>query len=404
LTTGIFYNRLIAIAIKRSSLLQYFLTEEQKTIKDLARKIAEERILPVRAQLDEKEEFPWSIMKDIADSDLFRIFVPAEYEGLGYGCLELCLALEELSRACSGVAISFAVSALGSYTLIDYGSETLKRKYLPDIASGKKLAAFALTEPTAGSDASAIRTTAEKVAGGYLINGTKQFITNGGEAAVYTIIALTDKSKGTRGASAFIVDKDTPGFTFGKKEKKLGIRASATRELVFQNCLVPEENLISRPGMGFIMAMKLLDKSRPSVGAQAVGIAQGALEAAYDYTQQRVQFGQPLILQPVVQNMLADMALQVEAARSLVYAAARNVDSGKDYTESSAMAKVFASDVAMRVTTDAVQLCGGAGYMKDYPVEKMMRDAKITQIYEGSNQVLRSIIASELRKRKAANK
>jgi butyryl-CoA dehydrogenase len=382
--------------------LHYFLTDEQKTIKDLARRIAEERILPIRAELDESEEFPRSVIHDMAASDLFRVFVPAEYEGLGGGCLELCLVMEELSRVCSGIAISYAASALGSYTLMDFGSETLKKKYLPDIASGKKLSAFALTESSAGSDASAIRTTAEKVEDGYLINGTKQFITNGGEADLYTIIALTDKSKGARGASALLVEKDTPGFTFGKKEKKMGIRASSTCELVFQNCFIPEENLIGRAGMGFILTMKLLDKSRPGVGAQALGIAQGALEAAYDYTLQRIQFGQPLFLQPVVQNMLADLAIQVEAARALVYAAARNADGGtKDYTESSAMAKVFASDVAMRVTTDAVQLCGGAGYMKDYPVEKMMRDAKITQIYEGSNQVLRSAIAAELRKRKA---
>ena len=382
--------------------MQYFLTEEQKTIKELAKKLAEERILPVRAQLDEAEEFPWPVIKDMAASDLFRVFVPAEYEGLGGGCLELCLVVEELSRACSGVAISYAASALGSYTLMDYGSDELKRKFLPDIAAGKKLCAFALTESTAGSDASAIRTTAEKVEGGYLLNGTKQFITNGGEAEIYTIIALTDKSKGPRGASAFLVEKGTPGFTFGKKEKKMGIRSSSTCELIFQNCLIPESNIIGRPGMGFIMAMKLLDKSRPGVGSQALGIAQGALEAAFDYTTQRVQFGQALITQPVVQSMLADMAIQVEAARALIYAAARFVDSGaKDITESSAAAKIFASDVAMRVTTDAVQLCGGAGYMKDYPVEKMMRDAKITQIYEGSNQVLRSAVASELRKRKA---
>jgi alkylation response protein AidB-like acyl-CoA dehydrogenase len=382
--------------------LQYFLTDEQKTIRDLARQIAEERILPVRAELDEKEEFPWSIIEDMARSDLFRIFVPAEYEGLGGGCFELCLVMEQLSRVCSGIAISFAASALGSYTLMDYGTEAQKKKFLPDIAAGKRLAAFALTESTAGSDASAIRTTAEKVAGGYLINGNKQFITNGGEAEIYTIIALTDKSKGARGASAFLVEKGTPGFSFGKKEKKMGIRSSATRELVFQNCLVPEENIISKPGMGFILAMKLLDKSRPGVGAQALGIAQGALEAAHDYTRQRVQFGQPLATQPVVQSMLAEMATQVEAARALVYAAARNADGGsRDYTESSAMAKVFASDVAMRVAVDAVQLCGGSGYMKDYPVEKMMRDAKITQIYEGSNQVLLGAIAAELRKRKA---
>jgi len=241
-----------------------------------------------------------------------------------------------------------------------------------------------------------------QVEGGYAINGTKQFITNGGEADICTVIALTDKDRGPRGASAFLVEKGTPGFSAGKKEKKLGIRASSTRELVFKNCLVPEENMIGKPGRAFIMLLKLLNQSRPGVGAQAVGIAQGALEAAVDYTEQRNQYGHPLSALPVVQDILAEMAIRVEAARALVYAAARTVDSGNyDYTESSAMAKVFASDMAMKVTTDAVQVCGGAGYMKDYPLEKMMRDAKITQIYEGSNQVLRNTIASQLRKRKA---
>jgi alkylation response protein AidB-like acyl-CoA dehydrogenase len=382
--------------------LDYFISEQQQTIKDLARKLAEERVLPVRAELDEKEEFPWAIIKDLADADMFRVFIPEEYEGLGGGCLELCLVIEELSRVCSSVAVSYAASALGCFTVMDYGTEEQKRRFLPDIASGKRLGAFAITEPTAGSDASNIKTTAEKVEGGYLLNGTKQFITNGGEAEIYTVIALTDKTKGARGASAIIVEKDTPGFTFGKKEKKLGIRASATRELVFRNCLVPEENLIGRPGMGFIQAMRLFDRSRPGIACQAVGIAQGALEAAVDYAQQRVQFNQLLISMPVVQNMLADMAIQVEAARALAYAAARMVDSGaRNVSEESAMSKVFASDAAMKVTTNAVQICGGAGYMKDYPVEKMMRDAKITQIYEGSNEVLRNAIAVSLRKRKA---
>jgi butyryl-CoA dehydrogenase len=382
--------------------LDYFLTEQQKTIKSLARRIAEERLLPVRAELDEKEEFPWNIMKDLADADMFRVFVPEAYEGLGGGCLELCLVVEELSRVCSGVAVSYAASALGVMTVMEYGTDEQKRRFLPDIASGKKLGAFAITEPTAGSDASNIKTTAEKVAGGYLINGTKQFITNGGEAEIYTIIALTDKNKGARGASAIIVEKGTPGFTFGKKEKKMGIRSSATRELVFRNCLVPEGNILGKPGLGFIQAMRLFDRSRPGIGAQAVGLAQGALEAAVDYAQERVQFDQPLITQPVVQQMLADMAIQVEAARALVYAAARYVDSGaRNVTEESAMAKVFASDAAMKVTVDAVQICGGAGYMRDYPVEKMMRDAKILQIYEGTNQILRNAIAMNLRKRKA---
>ncbi len=385
--------------------MEYFLTEEQKTIKNLARRIAEERILPVRAELDETEEFPWAIMKDLADADMFRVFIPEEYEGLGGGCLELCLVVEELSRICSGVAVCYAVNALGSFTLIDYGTEEQKRKYLPDIAGGKKLTAFAVTEPTAGSDVSAIKTTAEKIEGGYVLNGTKQFITNGGEAEIYTVIALTDKTRGARGASAILVEKDTPGFSFGKKEKKMGIRASATRELIFRNCLVPEENLIGKPGMGFLQAMKLFDHSRPGIGSQAIGIAQGALETAVDYTRQRIQFGQPLISLPVVQDILGEMATQVEAARALVYAAARMVDSGaRNVTEESAMAKVFASDAAMKVTTNAVQICGGIGYMRDFPLEKMMRDAKITQIYEGSNEVLRNAIAIELRKRKARTK
>ncbi|HEY40675.1 MAG TPA: acyl-CoA dehydrogenase [Dehalococcoidia bacterium] len=382
--------------------MDYGLSEEQITLRDLARRIAEERILPVRAELDETEEFPWAIMKDLADSDMFRVFVPEEYDGLGGGTLDLCLVVEELSRACSGVAVCYAASALGASAILQFGSEEQKQKYLPDIADGKRLTAFGLTEPTAGSDAAGIRTTAEKVSGGYVLNGTKQFITNGGEAEIYTIIALTDKSKGARGASAFIVEKDTPGFTFGKKEKKMGIRTSATRELIFRDCLVPEENLIGREGMGFVMTMRVLDKSRPGIGAQAVGIAQGALEAAVDYTSQRIQFGHPIISLPVVQDKLADMATQVEAARLLVYGVARTIDSGaKDITEEASMAKVFASDVAMKVTVDAVQVCGGAGYMRDYPLEKMMRDAKITQIYEGSNEVLRNTIAVGLRKRKA---
>jgi len=371
-------------------------------IKHLARRIAEEKILPVRAELDESEEFPWAIMKDLADSDMFRVFIPQEYEGLGGDCFELCLVTEELSRICSAIAVSYAASALGCFTLMDYGTEAQKRKYLPDIASGKRLTAFALTESTAGSDAGAIKTTADRVEGGYVLNGTKQFITNGGEAEIYTIIALTDKARGARGASALLVEKGTLGFSFGKKEKKMGIRASATRELVFRNCLVPAESLIGKEGMGFIMMMKLFDRSRPGIGAQAVGIAQGALEAAVDYAQQRIQFGHPIISIQAVQHMLADMAIQVEAARALVYAAARTIDSGaKNFTQESAMAKVFASDIAMKVTTDAVQIFGGAGYMRDYPVEKMMRDAKITQIYEGTNQVLRNAIAIELRKRKA---
>lgn len=382
--------------------MEYFLNEQQQMIKSLARRIAEERILPVRAELDEKEEFPWEIMKELADSDMFRVFIPQEYEGLGGGCFDLCLAVEELSRICGGIAISYAADALGSLPLLGHGSDDQKKRYLPDIASGKKLAAFALTESTAGSDASGIKTSASRQDGYYVLNGTKQFITNGGEAEIYTVIAMTDPEKGSRGASAFVVEKGTPGFSFGKKEKKMGIRSSATRELIFRDCRVPAENLLGREGTGFIITMKTVDRSRPGVGAQALGIAQGALEAAVEYAQKRIQFGHPVTSIQAVQHMLANMATELEAARTLLYTVARTIDAGvKNFTEEAAMAKVFATDMAMRVTTDAVQIFGGVGYMCDYPIEKMMRDAKITQIYEGTNQVLRNEIALELLKRRA---
>ena len=382
--------------------MEYFLTEQQKLIKSLARRIAEERILPVRAELDEKEEFPWAIVKDMADSDLFRIFIPQQYEGLGEGSFALCIAIEELSRACCGVALTYAATALGTVPILFYGNDEQKQKYLPAIADGAKLTGFGLTESTAGSDAGAIKTTATRDGDDYIINGTKQFITNGGEAEIYTVIALTDPLRGSRGASAFIVEKGTPGFTFGKKEQKMGIRAAATRELVFHNCRVPKENLVGREGLGFVVTMKTLDASRPGVGALSLGLAQGALEAAVAYAHQRRQFGQPVSAFQAVQHMLANMAMELEAARALVYATAKTIDSGvKDFTEEGAMAKVFATDMAMKVTTDALQVFGGVGYMRDYPVEKMMRDAKINQIYEGTNQVLRNVIALQLLKRKA---
>ena len=382
--------------------MEYFLTEQQKLVKSLARRIAEERILPVRAELDQKEEFPWAIVQDMAASDLFRIFIPEQYEGLGESSFALCIAVEELSRACCGVALIYAADALGSLPILLYGSDEQKQKYLPDIAAGTKLTGFGLTESGAGSDAAAIKTTATRDGDDYIINGTKQFITNGGEAEIYTIIALTDPSRGNRGSSAFIVEKGMPGFTFGKKEQKMGIRTSATCELVFHNCRVPRENLVGKEGLGFIVTMKTLDVSRPGVGALSVGLAQGALEAAVAYAQERRQFGQPVSAFQAIQHMLANMAMELEAARALVYAAAKTIDSGaRDFTEEGAMAKVFATDMAMKVTTDALQVFGGVGYMRDYPAEKMMRDAKINQIYEGTNQVLRNVIAIQLLKRKA---
>lgn len=386
-------------------MIDYLLNDQQKMIRDLCRQITVDKIIPVAGELDEKEEFPWDIMKTIAQADLCGVYIEEKYGGMGGGMLDLCIATEEFSRGCGGVAVTYAATGLGTDPILLFGNDEQKARYLPDIAKGKKLAAFGLTEPAAGSDASAIQTTAKKDGDHYILNGTKHFITNGGEAEVYTIIAMTDKSKGARGASAFIVDKGTPGFTFGKKENKLGIRCSSTRELIFTDCRVPKENLISKEGMGFIVAMKTFDVSRPGVAAQALGIAQGALDVSVKYLRERQQFGKSLSSFQALQFMIADMATEIEAARALIYATAREIDNGnKDVSKDSAMAKLFASDVAMKVTTDAVQLLGGYGYMKEYPVEKMMRDAKITQIYEGTNQIQRNIIGLALIKEAAKNK
>ena len=376
-------------------------------IQDLARKIAEEKMMSIRAELDEREEFPWEIIKVSADAGLMGVSMPEEYDGFGGGILEYCLVAEELSRVCLGIATSVVASGLGAMPILLYGNPEQKKKYLPYIAKGKKLAAFGLTEADAGSDAGAIRTVATRKGEGYILNGTKQWITNGGEAEIYSIIAMTDRSKGPRGASALIVEKGTPGFTFGKKEKKMGIRASATRELVFQDCFVPQENLIGKEGMGFIVTMRTFDRTRPGVGAQGVGLAQGALDEAVRYAREREQFEKKIISFQAVQHMLADMATLVEAARALVYSVARYIDQSenpKEISKVSGMAKVFASDVAMKVTTDAVQVFGGYGYMRDYPAEKMMRDAKILQIYEGTNQIQRNVIGLELSKEYAGKK
>ena len=385
--------------------MDYLFNEMQLMVQEVARKIAEEKIRPVAAEYDESGEFPWDIMKIIAESDLFGIYIEEKYGGMGGGVTELAIATEELSKACGGIAVCYAASALGTYPIILYGNDEQKEKYLPELASGKKLAAFGLTEPNAGSDAGAIETTAKKDGDYYILNGTKQWITNGGEAEIYTIIAKTDKQKGARGASAFIVEKGTPGFSFGKKENKMGIRASATRELIFQDCKVPKKNLVGREGIGFSVAMKTFDMSRPGVAAQAVGIAAGALALAIQYAREREQFGKPIAANQGIQFMLADMATKVEASRALVYSAARMIDSGNEkVAKESAMAKLFASDVAMEVTTDAVQIFGGYGYMKEYPIEKYMRDAKITQIYEGTNQIQRDVIGKNLIKESASKK
>ena len=381
--------------------MEHLLSEEQRTIRDLARTIAEEKIKPVRAKYDEEGIFPWDIVRELAKVDLFRVFIPVPYEGLleqGLGITNMCLVTEELSKACAGIALAFAGTALGAFPILLFGSEEQKKKYLPPMAAGEKLAAFGLTEPMAGSDAGSLRTTARRDGDHYVLNGTKVFITNGGEADIYTTVALTQPEKGARGASCFIIEKGTPGFSFGKKETKMGIRASVTSELVFENARVPAANLLGREGLGFVVAMKTFDVSRPGVAAQALGIAEGALEETLKYAHQRQQFGRNIVSFQGVQWMLADMATQIEASRALIYGLADRIDKGdtKNIGHLSAMAKVFASDTAMKVTTDAVQLLGGYGYMTDYPVEKMMRDAKITQIYEGTNQIQRNVIGSQL--------
>jgi butyryl-CoA dehydrogenase len=379
--------------------MDYLLTEEQKMMQDLARKIADEKIRPVAKELDESSKFPYEAMKTLADSDLFGVYLPEEYGGFGGGVFELCLITEELSKACGGISVCYAASALGTIPILIMGNEEQKKKYLPDLASGKKLAAFAVTEPEAGSDASAIQTTAKKEGDHYILNGMKHFITNGEVADTYVVIAMTNKAKGARGATAFIIEKGTKGFTFGKKEDKLGIRASATSELVFNDCKVPAENVLGKEGMGFIATMRTFDMSRPGVAAQALGIAQGALDLTVAYASERKQFGKYISSFQGIQFMLADMATEIEAARALVYSTARMIDAGKgNVAGASAMSKMYASDIAMKVTVDCIQIYGGYGYMKDYPIEKYMRDAKITQIYEGTNQIQRNIIAANLLK------
>lgn len=375
----------------------YGFSEEQKMIKDLARQIAEEKAKPIRAKLDISGEHPTEVMDALKEAGLIGLYIPEEYGGGGLGTFETSIVMEELSRVCGGIALPFGASALGSYPIILFGSQDQKKKYLPRIASGDTLAAFGLTEAEAGSDAGNTRTTAKLDGDHYVLNGVKQWITNGSIAEVNTVIAQTNKDRGSRGLSAFIVEKGTPGFTFGKLADKMGIRASHTAELIFEDCRIPKENLIHKEGLGFLVAMKTLDKARPGVAAQALGIAQGAFEEALNYSKTRVQFGNPLVHNQAISFSLANMATEIEAARALLYTVARYIDTNpKDISKVSAMTKLVCSDLAMKVTTDAVQIFGGYGYMKDYPVEKMMRDAKITQIYEGTNQIQRLVIANKL--------
>ncbi len=379
--------------------MNYFLTEDQLEMQEIAKRIAVEKIKPLSEHYDQEGIFPWDIVEIMKQSDLFAVLIPEEYGGISGKVADLAIVTEELCAVDMGISLAFGVTGLGMYPILIAGSEEQKQKYLSQIAAGDRLAAFGLTEANAGSDVGAMSTTARKVGDTYVLNGTKQWISNGGEAEIYTVFAMTDPSKGARGCSVFVVEKGTPGFSFGKKENKMGIRANSTRELIFEDCVIPAENLLGREGTGFITAMKVFDKSRPMVGAQAVGVARGAYEVAIKYSKEREQFGKPISSFQAIQFMLADMATQIEAARALVMQTARMVDSGaKNYSKESAMCKYFASDVAMKVTTDAVQILGGYGYMKEYPVEKMMRDAKILQIYEGTNQIQRSIVAANILK------
>jgi butyryl-CoA dehydrogenase len=380
--------------------LDYQLTEEQEMIRDLARTIADNEIRPVAAEYDRSGEFPWPVVEKMAEAGLFGVFIDEAYGGLAGDSrtMNMVLVTEELSKACGGISLAFASTALGALPIIVSASEEVKQRFLPAIASGERLAAFALTEPQAGSDAAGIQATAVRDGDHFVVNGLKQWITNGGDAEIYTVVVMTNPDKGARGASALVIEKDTPGFSFGKKEDKMGIRASSTRELVFEDCRVPVENLIGREGTGFITAMKTFDASRPGVGAQALGIAQGALDLAVDWSITRRQFGSPVSSFQGLRFLLADMAMKVEASRALIYATAKHIDANPKARSTiySAMSKCFASDVAMSVTTDAVQVYGGSGYMRDYPIEKLMRDAKITQIYEGTNQIQREEISKIL--------
>lgn len=373
------------------------LSEEEEALIEAIREIARERVAPRAAEIDHTAEFPWDMKELLAQQDILAMPFPVEYGGIGASELAVVMAIEELSRHCATTGLILAVQQLGSLPILLAGNEEQKQKYLPKLASGEWMAAFGLTEAGSGSDAAAMQTVAVRRGDKYILNGSKRFITNGGLAQVNSIFALTNTTIGTRGISAFIVEKDFPGFSVGRIEDKMGIKGSQTAELIFTDCEVPAENLLLREGDGFKVAMMTLDRTRPGIGAQALGIAQGALDLAVSYAKQRKQFGRPIADNQGIQFMLADMATKVEAARLLVYNVAEMIASGeKNFSKYSAMAKMFASDRAIEVTNDAIQILGGYGYMKEYPAERMMRDAKITQIYEGTNQIQRLVIARDL--------
>ncbi|WP_242216980.1 acyl-CoA dehydrogenase [Bacillus cereus group sp. BfR-BA-01380] len=379
--------------------MHFKLSEEHEMIRKMVRDFARNEVAPTAAERDEEERFDRALFDQMADLGLTGIPWPEEYGGIGSDYLAYVIAVEELSRVCASTGVTLSAhTSLAGWPIFTFGTEEQKQKYLRPMAEGKKIGAYALTEPGSGSDAGGMKTTAKRDGDHYILNGSKIFITNGGIADIYVVFALTDSESTQRGTSAFIVESDAPGFSVGKKESKLGIRSSPTTEIIFEDCRIPAENLLGEEGQGFKIAMQTLDGGRNGIAAQAVGIAQGALDAAAQYAKERHQFGKPIAAQQGIGFKLADMATGVEAARLLTYQAAWLESEGLPYGKESAMSKLFAGDTAMKVTTEAVQVFGGYGYTKDYPVERFMRDAKITQIYEGTQEIQRLVISRMLTK------
>ena len=381
------------------------LSDEQREIRDLVRTLARERVAPRAAEIDKTAEFPWDMVELLREYDLFGLPYEEEYGGTGTGALMVLVAIEELSKVCATTGLLLAVQELGSLGIKLAGNDDQKRRFLPRLASGEALAAYALTEPGSGSDSAAMRSEARREGDEYVLNGSKRFITNAGVAELYTVFAKTDTEKGHGGISAFVVESSSPGFEVGRIEPKMGIKGSTTGEIFFNDCRVPAENLLGEEGEGFRIAMRILDRSRPGIGAQGLGLAQGATDYALEYAKTRETMGKPIAEHQLIAATLADMETKCEAARGLLYKVGMMIDEGApdgEVTKISAMAKLYCTDVAMEVTTDAVQILGGYGYMQEYPVERMMRDAKITQIYEGTNQIQRLVIAREMLKENRA--
>ncbi|MEN9543201.1 MAG: hypothetical protein RLZZ598_34 [Pseudomonadota bacterium] len=377
----------------------FILPEEHEMLRAAVRALAEEKIAPRAAEIDEVGEFPWDVYEALRAAGFHALHIPERFGGQGGDALATCLVIEELARVCASSSLIPAVNKLGTTPLLVGASEELLARYLPEVASGEAMFSYALSEREAGSDAASMRTKAVAGDGGWVLNGQKSWITNAGISRYYTVLAVSEPGVGPRGISAFVVHADDPGFTLGAPERKMGIHGSPTREIFFENCWIPDDRIVGAPGTGFATAMRTLDHTRVTIGAQALGIAQGALDASIAYARDRKQFGKSIGAFQGVQFLLADMAMKVESARALTYAAAaRSERQASDLPFFGAAAKCYASDIAMQVTTDAVQIFGGAGYVRDHPVERFMRDAKITQIYEGTNQIQRMVMGRELLK------